>query len=60
LETKEIINLEETVCPPRYTCDRRSNEVKETKATAAYERIFNLNLAFTDSINENVSFSSNK
>jgi hypothetical protein len=56
LETKEIIDLEETVCLPRYTCDGRSNEVKQTKATATFERIFNLNLAFTDSINENVSF----
>ena len=44
-QMKEIIDLEETVCLPRYTCNRRSSEV---------QRIFNTNIAFTDSINQNV------
>ena len=45
-QMKEIIDLEETVCLPRYTCNRRSNEVQS---------IFNPDIAFTDSINQNVS-----
>ena len=46
IKMKEIIDLEETVCLPRYTCNRRSNEVQS---------IFNPDIAFTDSINQNVS-----
>ena len=45
---KEIIDLEETVCLPRYTCNRRSNDVQRDF------REPDPNLAFTDNMNNNV------